>query len=202
MGVVKVSVCRTVRLRECPLGELLLYCFLQSQHRQEIKRANQNPKPMDTAAPRAGNTPRRAKKVLFWAWFCQWSAGKIPDDRGFYCFPTVPDIVDKTTGDRQEESGAFLFFRRVPDFSDSRRSFSTYHQGNSNFYCPGCRRWKDYRFCSVPILHLSPHKSKWRHGRTVWSSWDISTIWIWHDWETSKSSIVCDFCNKWRFLYL
>ena len=188
MSVVKVSVCRTVRLRECLLGELLLYFFLQSQYRQEIKQANQNPKPMDTAAPRAGTTPRRAKESFVLGLVFPIKCQKNPRRPGIYCFPTVPDIVDKITGHRQEESGAFLFFRRVPDFSDSRRPFSTYHQGNSNCYCPGCRRWMGYRFCSVPILHLSPHKWKWRHGRTVWSSWDTSKIW--YEWETSKSSIV------------
>ena len=34
-------------------------------------------------------------------------------------------------GDKSEESGAFLFFRRVPDFFDGRRSFPT--NENSNF---------------------------------------------------------------------
>ena len=44
------------------------------------------------------------------AWFSY--VGKIPDDRGFYCFPTVPDKYPRSSGmdgDKSGESGAFLF---------------------------------------------------------------------------------------------
>ena len=42
-------------------------------------------------------------------------------------------------GDISGESGAFLFPRRVPEFSDGRRSFPT--NENSNLYRRGRRRW-------------------------------------------------------------
>ena len=74
------------------------------------------------------------------AWFSY--VGKIPDDRGFYCFPTVPDKYPRSPGmdgDKSGESGAFLFSRRVPDFCDGRRSFPT--NENSNLYRRGRRRW-------------------------------------------------------------
>ena len=37
---------------------------------------------------------RYLKETILWgkAWFSY--VGKIPDDRGFYCFPTVPDFAD------------------------------------------------------------------------------------------------------------
>ena len=41
--------------------------------------------------------------------------------------------------DKSGESGAFLFFRRVPDFCDGRRSFPT--NENSNLNRRGRRRW-------------------------------------------------------------
>ena len=41
--------------------------------------------------------------------------------------------------DESEESGAFLFSRRDPDFCDGRRSFPT--NKNSNLYRQGRRRW-------------------------------------------------------------
>ena len=42
-------------------------------------------------------------------------------------------------GDKSGESGAFLFSRRVSDFSDGRRSFPT--NENSHLYRRGRRRW-------------------------------------------------------------
>ena len=57
------------------------------------------------------------------AWFSY--VRKIPDDRGVYCFPTVPVKTRNCRyprssgmdGDKSGESGAFLFSRRVPDFA-------------------------------------------------------------------------------------
>ena len=71
------------------------------------------------------------------AWFSY--VGKIPDDRGFYCYPTVPDKYPRSSGmdgDKSGESGVFLC---VPDFCDGRRSFPT--NENSNLYRRGRRRW-------------------------------------------------------------
>ena len=45
----------------------------------------------------------------------------------------------RVDGDKSGESGAFLFSRRVPDFCNGRRSFST--NKNLNLYRRGRQRW-------------------------------------------------------------
>ena len=47
--------------------------------------------------------------------------------------------VSGMDGVKSGESGAFLFFRRVSDFCDGRRSFQT--NENSDLYSRGRRRW-------------------------------------------------------------
>ena len=60
-------------------------------------------------------------------------------------------------GDKSGDSEAFLFFRRVPDFCDSLRSFPTYE--NSNLYLQGRRRPSAMDFAhyqSPKLLNSSP----------------------------------------------
>ena len=57
-------------------------------------------------------------------------------------------------GDKSGESGAFLFSRRVSDFSDGRRSFPT--NENSHLYRRGRRRWISLIQESPNLLGSSP----------------------------------------------
>ena len=116
MGVLKECVCRTVRLRECPLGELLLNCFLRSQHRQEIKRENQNPKPMDTAAPRAGTTPRRAKESFVLGLVFPIKCRKNPRRPGILLFSDRPRYSRQDNRAQTRRIGSVSIFPTRPRF--------------------------------------------------------------------------------------
>ena len=100
-------------------------------------------------------------------------------------------------GDKSGESGAFLFSRRVPDFCDGRRSFST--NENSNLYRRGRRRL--FRIPQIAGLQ-SPHHASFNFWRTfhfwpnssgesereLWRLSDISGT-VFKKWKPRSSGI-------------
>ena len=81
-----------------------------------------------------------------------------PKRSGKLLFPDCPRFcrLMKTRNRRYPrssgESGAFLFFRRVPDFCDGRRSFPT--NENPNLYRRG--RWRWISLITSPINCWAP----------------------------------------------
>ena len=80
-------------------------------------------------------------------------------------------------GDKSEESGAFLFSRRVPDFCVGRRSIPT--NENSNLYRRGRRRWitliTNPLNCWAPVpLSQTKHGVSRESGTDFWWLSDIS----------------------------
>ena len=109
-------------------------------------------------------------------------------------------------GDKSGESGAFLFSRHVPDFSDGRRSFPT--NENSNLYRRGRLRLSamDFAHYQSPKLLGSSPPITYKHGVVT----GLSKIWdrplasiryigkIWDSRQKVKSPNVWDFPDIWK----
>ena len=108
-------------------------------------------------------------------------------------------------GDKSGESGAFLFFRRVPDFRYGLRSFPT--NENSNLYRRGRRRWisliTNPLYCWAPVSQS--HTFVFLAHFPITAKFNIGRIWdrllaiiryisrIWDSRQKVKSLIVWDF---------
>ena len=117
-------------------------------------------------------------------------------------------------GNKSGESGAFIFFRRVPDFCDGRRSFPT--NENSNLYRRGRLRWilllTNPLNCWAPVSlscivnkfqflahfpFLPPNSIQGESGTDFWRLCDTIGK-IWDGWQKVKSLIVWDFPDVWK----